>query len=240
MGFVSVSSHTWLCLGDALLAELEAEKEAEDKKKESKKGKKKKKKGKGRAGSSQAHGEAAGEADLAEVDAEVAAPEAEKEAGVPVRCLGETTARLSVVPEGQALEEPSPEIGAAAPADFAESFAPPSDSPSQLAAAAPDEDLIGPEDPSSGPVPDDAVSGEPQPAAATVSLADADFDTGRAVVPESTLGGETTCIVCFTRPKTHIAVPCGHQCACGACADRMRDCPYCREPVMMWMLQRLV
>ena len=28
MGFVSVSSHTWLCLGDALLAELEAEKEA--------------------------------------------------------------------------------------------------------------------------------------------------------------------------------------------------------------------
>ena len=155
-------------------------------------------------------------------------------------CLGETTARLSVVPEGQALEEPSPEIGAAAPADFAESFAPPSDSPSQLAAAAPDEDSIGPEDPSSDSVPDDAVSGEPQPAAATVSLADADFDTGRAVVPESTLGGETTCIVCFTRPKTHIAVPCGHQCACGACADRMRECPYCREPVMMWMLQRLV
>jgi len=139
-------------------------------------------------------------------------------------------ARLRAVPEGEALEEQ-----AAEPA-----WAPPALSPSRLSLAAPDEDPLGDEDSSSGSVPDDAVSGEPQPAVAAVSLADVIFDTGRAAVPESTLGGETTCIVCFTRPKTHIAVPCGHQCACGPCSDRMRECPYCREPVMMWMLQRLV
>ena len=33
--------------------------------------------------------------------------------------------------------------------------------------------------------------------------------------PESTIGGTTTCIVCFTNPKTHLAAPCGQQCACG-------------------------
>ena len=33
---------------------------------------------------------------------------------------------------------------------------------------------------------------------------------GAPPVPESTIGGETTCIVCMARPKSHIAVPCGH------------------------------
>ena len=73
--------------------------------------------------------------------------------------------------------------------------------------------------------------GEPPPTA-TVSLADARFDTGRPAVPESTLGGETTCIICFARPKSHAAMPCGHQCACGPCSERMPACPYCREPVL--------
>ena len=49
----------------------------------------------------------------------------------------------------------------------------------------------------------------------------------RVAVPESTIGGETTCIVCMARPKSHIAVPCGHLCVCGVCAERMQDCPYC-------------
>ncbi|EOD04340.1 hypothetical protein EMIHUDRAFT_221114, partial [Emiliania huxleyi CCMP1516] len=75
---------------------------------------------------------------------------------------------------------------------------------------------------------------EEQPVAA-LSLADANFDTGRAAVPESTLGGETTCIVCFTRPKDHVAIPCGHQCACGDCSAKMEQCPICRQPVLMWM-----
>ena len=84
-----------------------------------------------------------------------------------------------------------------------------------------------------------------QPAAlvspfASTGFADANFDTGRPTVPESTLGGETTCIVCFARVKSHAAVPCGHLCACGPCSELMQECPYCREPVMMWMVPRPV
>ena len=75
---------------------------------------------------------------------------------------------------------------------------------------------------------------EEQPVAA-LSLADARFDTGRAAVPESTLGGETTCIVCFTRPKDHVAIPCGHQCACAECSAKMEQCPICRQAVLVWM-----
>ena len=81
---------------------------------------------------------------------------------------------------------------------------------------------------------DDAVA----PLAA-VPLSEANFDTGR---PESTLGGESTCIICFARPKSHAAVPCGHWSACGECSARImehdRRCPYCREVVIMWMIPR--
>ena len=79
----------------------------------------------------------------------------------------------------------------------------------------------------------------PQPPPAAVSLADAGFDTGRPAVPESTLGGETTCIVCFSNPKSHVAGPCGHLCACGPCSARMESCPICRAPVLMWMQLRV-
>jgi len=72
---------------------------------------------------------------------------------------------------------------------------------------------------------------------AAVPLSEANFDTGR---PESTLGGESTCIICFAQPKSHAAVPCGHWSACGDCAARImerdRRCPYCREAVIMWMI----
>ena len=84
----------------------------------------------------------------------------------------------------------------------------------------------------------DSPPSEEQPATA-LSLADANFDTGRAAVPESTMGGETS-IVCFTRPKTHVAGPCGHQCVCGPCSDRLQLCPYCREPVVMWIATCIV
>ena len=77
------------------------------------------------------------------------------------------------------------------------------------------------------------------PAAVVVSLADATFDTGRPAVPESTLGGETTCIICFTRPKSHVAIPCGHLCACSSCSARMEQCPICRERVLTWTLLRV-
>ena len=80
--------------------------------------------------------------------------------------------------------------------------------------------------------------GEPPPTA-TVSLADARFDTGRPAVPESTLGGETTCIICFSNAKSHVAGPCGHLCACGPCSAKMESCPICRAPVLMWMQLRV-
>ncbi|EOD17419.1 hypothetical protein EMIHUDRAFT_210114 [Emiliania huxleyi CCMP1516] len=60
---------------------------------------------------------------------------------------------------------------------------------------------------------------------AAVSLADAGLDTGRPAAPESTMGGEITCIVCFARVKSHAAVPCGHLCACGPCSELMQECP---------------
>ncbi|EOD26160.1 hypothetical protein EMIHUDRAFT_469036 [Emiliania huxleyi CCMP1516] len=93
-----------------------------------------------------------------------------------------------------------------------------------------------------GGEPSAPADGEPQSAqqpAVAVSLANVAFDTGRPAAPESTLGGDTTCIVCFTNPKTHIAAPCGHLSACGACSAKMEQCPYCREPVMLWMQLRM-
>ena len=58
--------------------------------------------------------------------------------------------------------------------------------------------------------------------------------------PESTIGGQTTCIVCFVHPKSHMAVPCSHQCVCASCAASLSECPYCRAPVQLWMQPRMV
>ena len=79
----------------------------------------------------------------------------------------------------------------------------------------------------------------PTPAAITMSLADAHFNTGRLEAPESTIGGQTTCIVCFVNPKSHAAVPCGHQCACADCSAQMTECPVCRKTALMWMQVRM-
>ncbi|EOD11301.1 hypothetical protein EMIHUDRAFT_214589 [Emiliania huxleyi CCMP1516] len=83
-----------------------------------------------------------------------------------------------------------------------------------------------------GPVGGAATPGGPS----IISLADANISTGRPAVPESTVGGQTTCIVCFTNPKSHIATPCGHVCACGLCSVKMDKCPICRAPVERWFL----
>ena len=79
------------------------------------------------------------------------------------------------------------------------------------------------------------------PAAPVVvtSLADAQLDTGRREAPESTIGGQTTCIICFSNPKSHAAVPCGHMCACGDCSAQLDECPVCRSPAAMWMHVRV-
>ena len=86
-----------------------------------------------------------------------------------------------------------------------------------------------------------ARSEPPAPALmpAVMSLAQAVFDTGRPDVPESTIGGQTTCIVCFANAKSHLAAPCGHQCVCGSCSEQMKQCPVCRADVVSWIHVRL-
>ena len=59
-------------------------------------------------------------------------------------------------------------------------------------------------------------------------------------IAESSIGGSTTCIVCFTGTKSHIAVPCGHQSVCESCTKQLNNCPYCRTHVTMWMQVRIV
>ena len=76
--------------------------------------------------------------------------------------------------------------------------------------------------------------------ATILGLADVGNITGRQAPPESTLGGELSCIVCFMNAKTHAAVPCGHQCVCEGCSKRITECPICRGPVAMWMQVRMV
>ena len=76
----------------------------------------------------------------------------------------------------------------------------------------------------------------PTPSQVRVSLAEASFDTGRAEVPESTIGGDTTCIVCFENPKTHPSA----LWPCAQCSTKMKQCPYCRAPATLWVQARLV
>ena len=94
-------------------------------------------------------------------------------------------------------------------------------------------------EPAADPAPAAGSTPPPPLPAAVTSLADARFNTGRPEAPESTIGGQSTCIVCFTNPKSQIAVPCGHQCACSDCSALMKDCPVCRSPVQMWMQVRV-
>ena len=82
-----------------------------------------------------------------------------------------------------------------------------------------------------------ALAASPQQ---VLTLANVGDITGRNDAPESSIGGESTCIVCMARPKTHLAVPCAHQCACGTCAAQMQLCPYCRAPVQAWFEVRVV
>ena len=43
------------------------------------------------------------------------------------------------------------------------------------------------------------------------------------------------CVVCMVNPRTHVLIPCGHQCICKDCVVRLRKlkpraCPVCRQP----------
>ena len=88
--------------------------------------------------------------------------------------------------------------------------------------------------------PRETIQAEPDCTAPYVQLEDAGDVTGRVDVAESSLGGETTCIVCFDATKSHMAFPCWHTCACGPCSKMMDTCPYCRTHVDMWGVPRYV
>jgi hypothetical protein len=42
---------------------------------------------------------------------------------------------------------------------------------------------------------------------------------------------EDLCAICMESEKTHIVIPCGHQCICGPCSEAVTDkqCPVCRQ-----------
>ena len=44
-----------------------------------------------------------------------------------------------------------------------------------------------------------------------------------------------SCVVCLDEDKSHILIPCGHQCVCGPCGERLAQnpCPICRRAVTM-------
>ena len=60
-----------------------------------------------------------------------------------------------------------------------------------------------------------------------------------AAPPESTIGGTLTCTVCFEGDKDHLAVPCGHQCACAGCSKKLKECPICRGHIAQWIKVRI-
>ena len=78
------------------------------------------------------------------------------------------------------------------------------------------------------------------PSAIIVSLANAHLDTGKRDDDESTIGGTQTCAICMTGTKSHLAAPCGHLCACAACASQLKHCPACRAKVTQWMKVHII
>jgi hypothetical protein len=47
---------------------------------------------------------------------------------------------------------------------------------------------------------------------------------------------QSECAMCLDAPEDHIITPCGNQCVCGACAEKLKRvrspaCPICREPI---------
>eukprot|EP01063_Lacrimia_lanifica_P035121 TRINITY_DN6624_c0_g4_i1.p1 TRINITY_DN6624_c0_g4~~TRINITY_DN6624_c0_g4_i1.p1 ORF type:complete len:393 (+),score=49.86 TRINITY_DN6624_c0_g4_i1:1164-2342(+) len=52
-----------------------------------------------------------------------------------------------------------------------------------------------------------------------------------APAPPATEDAEKECVICLERPRGVILYPCGHRCACVACADRLSRCPVCRAEI---------
>lgn len=43
------------------------------------------------------------------------------------------------------------------------------------------------------------------------------------------------CVVCMTKPPSHVLIPCGHLCMCMACSVALEQCPICRVRVQSTM-----
>lgn len=44
------------------------------------------------------------------------------------------------------------------------------------------------------------------------------------------------CLICLEREAVVACIPCGHRCACEGCAQGLRRCPMCRQPVRVSFL----
>ena len=65
---------------------------------------------------------------------------------------------------------------------------------------------------------------------------------GEEATGSAQLGDDNSCVVCLDGEKTHILVPCGHQCVCAPCGERLAAqtgggarYPVCRRGIQMAM-----
>jgi hypothetical protein len=81
------------------------------------------------------------------------------------------------------------------------------------------------------------LQAEEEVAALTVRLQEAQARLGVPPAAPALHPEETMCVLCLEAPKDHIIIPCGHQCVCGPCAEKLKRvkrspaCPICREPI---------
>ena len=66
--------------------------------------------------------------------------------------------------------------------------------------------------------------------------AQAQLGSSSVVPPAAPQDEETLCVLCMDAPKDHMIAPCGHQCVCEACAEKLKKarhalCPFCRTPI---------
>jgi hypothetical protein len=64
----------------------------------------------------------------------------------------------------------------------------------------------------------------------------AQLGNSSVVPPAAPQDEETLCVLCMDAPKDHMIAPCGHQCVCEACAEKLKKarhalCPFCRTPI---------
>jgi hypothetical protein len=75
-----------------------------------------------------------------------------------------------------------------------------------------------------------------QPAAspATVSVPEQQKRKKDDKDDEEHVGNAHECVVCLSNAPTHVALSCGHLCACADCSTTLAACPVCRAPTERW------